>query len=84
MILMALTSASRASAMHCLDVRFMVKSEDAYFFTFHKLHKSWRKGKSPPKPCSYKYPKDQKLCVVSALDEYLKHTKTWRTNGNKF
>ena len=25
-ILMALTSASRASAMHCLDVRFMVKS----------------------------------------------------------
>ena len=84
MILMALTSASRASAMHCLDVRFMVKSEDAYIFNFYKLHKSWRKGKSPPKPYSYKYPKDQKLCVVSALDEYLKHTITWRTNRNKF
>ena len=48
-ILMALTSASRASAMHCLDVRFIVKSEDAYIFTFHKLHKSWKKGKAPPK-----------------------------------
>ena len=35
-ILVALASASRASAMHCLDVRFMVKSDDAYIFTFHK------------------------------------------------
>ena len=37
---MVLTSASKASTMHCLDVRFMVKSEDAYIFNFHKLHKS--------------------------------------------
>ena len=32
----------------------------------------------------YKYPKDQELCMVSALDKYLKHTKTWSTNGDKF
>ena len=32
-----------------VDVRFMVKSEDVYTFTFHKLHKSWRKCKAPPK-----------------------------------
>ena len=83
-ILMALISASRVSAMHCLDVRFMVKSEGAYIFTFHKLHKSWRKGKAPPKLYFYKYPKDQELCVVSALNEYLKRTETWRTNGDKF
>ena len=57
MILITLASAFRASAMHCLDVRFIVKSEDAYIFTFHK---------------------------VSPLDEYMKRTKTWRTNGNKF
>ena len=37
MILMTLASAFRASAMHCLDVRFIVKSEDAYIFTFHKM-----------------------------------------------
>ena len=59
---MALTSASRASAMQCLGARFMVKSEDNYIFTFHKLHKSWRKGKLPPKLYFYKYPKD-KNCV---------------------
>ena len=34
---MALTSASRAFAMHYLNVRFMVKSDNAYIFTFHKL-----------------------------------------------
>ena len=82
---MALTSASRASAMYCLHIKFMVKSEDALIFTFQKLHKSWRKGnKAPTKLYFYKYPKDQELCVVSTLNEYLKRTKTWRTNGDKF
>ena len=69
--------------MHCLDVRCMVKSEDAYNFSFHKLHKRWRKGKAPSKLYFYKYPKDQELCVMSALNEYLKRTETWSTNGDK-
>ena len=64
-ILMALTSASKAFAMHCFYVRFIIKSEDAYIFTFHKLHKSWRKGKAPPNLYFYKYPKDQELCGIS-------------------
>ena len=46
--------------------------------------RSWRKGKASPKLYFYKYPKDQELCVVSALNEYLKRTDTWRTNGDKF
>ena len=83
-ILMALSSASSASAIHSHDVRFMVKLDDTYIFTFHKLHKSWRKGKAPPKLCFYKYAKDQIFCVVSALNEYLTRTETWRTNGYKF
>ena len=83
-ILMTLTSASRASARHCLGVGFMVKSENAYIFIFHKLHKRWRKGKAPSKLYFYKYPKDEELCVVSALNAYLKRTESWRTNGEKF
>ena len=56
-ILMALTSASRASAMQCLHLRFMeVKSDDAYIFNFHKLHKSLRKGIAPPKLYFYNCP----------------------------
>ena len=83
-ILMVLTFASRASAIHCLDVRFMVKSGDDYIFTFHKLRKSWRNSKAPPKLYFYKYPKDQELCVLSALNEYMKRTETWTKNGDKF
>ena len=83
-ILMALTSASTAFARHCLSVRFMVKLENVYILTFHRLHESWRKGRAPPKLYFYKYPKDQELCVVSALNEYLKRTETCRTNGDKF
>ena len=37
-----------------------------------------------PKLYFYKYLKDQILCVVSALNEYLKRTETWRTHGDKF
>ena len=81
---MALTSPFRASAVHCLGVRFIVKSEDTYIFSFHKLHKSWRKGKGSPKLYFYKYPKSEELCVVSALNKYLKRTKTLRTNRDKF
>ena len=56
-ILIALTSASRASGMHCLYVRFMIKSEDDYFFIFHKLQ-----SKAQPKLYFNKKPKD--LCLV--------------------
>ena len=83
-MLIVLIYALRAFAMHCLDVRLMVKSEDAYIFTFHKFHKSWRKAKAPPKLYFYKYLKDQILCVVFALNEYLKRTETWRTHGDNF
>ena len=81
---MALIYAFRASALYCLDVRFMVKSEDAHIFTFHKVHKCWRIGKELPKLYFYKHPKDQELCAVSALNEYRKRTETWRINGDKF
>ena len=74
-ILKTLTSVSRDSQMHCLDVRFMVKSEVAYILLLHKLPKTWRKCKTPPKLYFYKYLKDQELCVVSALNKYLKRTK---------
>ena len=40
-MLMVLTSPSRASAMHHLDIRYMVKENGKYVFKFHRLHKSW-------------------------------------------
>ena len=48
-ILIVLSSASRASAIHHLDVRYryMLRPEGKFIFTFHKLHKSWKFGKAP-------------------------------------
>ena len=43
--LFALTSASRASFMHPLDIRFMFHSEEN-FFQFHKISKTMEKGQN--------------------------------------
>lgn len=82
-MLMALTSASRASALHHLDVRYMTRSADRYSFTFHKLHKSWGAGKAPPKLEFFKYDTDTDLCVVHTLDAYILRAQEWRTANNK-
>ena len=47
-ILMALSSASRASAIRHLEVRYTLRPQGKFVFTFHKLHKSWKYGKTPP------------------------------------
>ena len=43
-----------------VDVRFMIKSEDVYIFTFHKLHKV---GESAKHHQNYTFKSTQKNCV---------------------
>ena len=74
-ILLALTSASRVRVLHILDTRFMVKTSQKYVFKFHKLHKPWRQGQKPTTLEFAGFSQDKYLCVVSALDEYLKRTE---------
>ena len=71
---MALSSASRASAIHHLDIRYMLRPEGKFVFTFHKLHKSWKYRKAPPSFEFYEYTEDRDLCVVITLNEYIKPT----------
>ena len=73
-ILMALSSASTASAIHHLDVRYMLRSEGKFVFTFHKLHKSRKYGKAPPSLEFCEYTEDRDFCVVTTLNEYIKCT----------
>ena len=79
-MLIPLTSASKASAMHCLEVSFMVKSEDAYIFPFYKLQKSWRKGEALPKLQNYVFISTQKIknCVWC-----LPYISTWSVQNNR-
>ena len=46
-------------------------------FPFGKLHKTWRRGKSPHPLKVYSFEEDTQLCVVATLEEYLKRTKNW-------
>ena len=48
-LLLALTSAFRASNIHHLDIRFMYLSEEKLVFTFAKLLKTWKNGRATPK-----------------------------------
>ena len=44
-MLLALAPSSRVSEIHHLDIRFMVNTAEKVTFHFHKLYKSWWKGK---------------------------------------
>ena len=61
-MLLALTSASRPSNIHHLDIRFMFLSEEKVVFNFAKLLKAWKKGRVPPKLEIFAFEKDADLC----------------------
>ena len=79
-MLLALTTSSTASGIHHLGIRFMfmVNTGDKVTFHFHKLHKSWRKGKPPPSLTVYAYSSDKQWCVVQIINRYLEMTKSRR------
>ena len=77
-ILLALTASSRISALHILDLNHMIQTSEYYEFRFHKLHKSWRRGESPPLLKIYAFSSDKALYVVTALDCYIERTSIWR------
>ena len=78
--LMSLTAASRCSEISVLNIKFMVRTEDSYIFTFDKLFKSWRQGKPPPSLEFAAYLPNKKLCIVEAVEDYLQLTKNFRNN----
>ena len=76
-ILLALTSASQVLGLQHLDIRFINKGTDNFFFTFGKPHKAWRKGKPLPSLRVCTFEEDPKLYVAATLEEYLKRKKGW-------
>ena len=72
-ILMTLLSASRALAVHHLDVRHMLRPEEEIVFTFHIIPKSWKYGTPPPSPppplklefCEYTEDRDGQIKIAS-------------------
>ena len=72
-MLFALVSASTAVQIQHLDILKMGRLPDQYKFVYTKLHKSWRKGKSPPVSVSLLILRIL-TSVVKCLDAYLDRT----------
>ena len=70
-VLLALSSALRASSIQHLNIDFMAKTNSCYKFYFNKLHKSWRKGKVPPAVTLQEYTQNESLCDVRTLEKYI-------------
>ena len=66
-MLIASSSASGTSAIHHLDIRFILRTPQEYIFTFHKLYKSWEKSAFPRRLVFHEYAEDSELCVVMQL-----------------
>ena len=79
-MLLAVTSASRALGLQHLNIRFMVKTPSSFTFTFQKLHKAWKSGKSPSSVVFQSFKEDSSLCVAEVLKEYLKRSEKWITS----
>ena len=76
-VLMALSSASRASLLQHLNIKFMARNDMSYKFYFHKLHKSWRRGKVPPTISYQVDTQDLNLYVFKTLDKNISCTEGW-------
>ena len=81
-LLLSLTAASRVSEICCLNTEYMVEFEDKYVFKFHKLTKSWRKGRPPLSVKFCAYQQNLKLCVVQAIKSFLQVTQAWRNKNS--
>ena len=83
-MLIALTTASRSQSLHLLTTENMVKEPSKYILYYSGPLKQSRPGYKMPvaELCSYSL--DKRLCVYSAVTEYLKRTQTIRGESNCF
>ena len=76
-VLLALTSATRASEICYLDVRYLIEHNSGYNFHFGKSTKTSKKGK-PRSPIRFiPFDTNKNLCVCQHVDLYLEKTKEW-------
>ena len=88
-MLLALTSAARASKIGFLDIRYLIKHSSGYTFHFGKNKKTFKRSK-PRDPIKFVCQKNQSqrkenqsLCVCRCIDLYLEGTKEMRGQNSQ-
>lgn len=82
-MLLALSSASRASEIGQLNISYMSKQPSYYSFTLSKPTKVQKPGDPFTNIKYFKFEENEKLCVCSTLDTYLKRTESRRKGENQ-
>ena len=82
-MLLALTSASRCSEIKNLDINYLAKSESKYCFNISKPTKTSKPGKPLPILEFERFESEPNICVVEALEAYIKLSKPWREGTQK-
>lgn len=77
-MLLALTSASRASEIWQLDLDYMIRMDSFYSFTLPRPTKVQKQGDSHTELKFYKFDDNKSLCVFRTLDAYIEETKSVR------
>ena len=75
-MLLALASAERASEIHSIDLRFLVKHSTGHIFQFRENFKTYKKGK-PRNSIKYHFVENKRLCVCHHFDSYRERTKEY-------
>ena len=82
-MLLALTSASRASEIWQLDLDYMIRMDSYYSFTLPHPTKVQKQGDLHTELKFYKFDDNKSLCVFRALDAYIEQTKSVRGKETK-
>ena len=82
--LMALVSAQRCQTLHLLNIDFMDKTPETIVSYVNRKVKQTRLGSLGVKLSISKFRDDERLCVYSAVDTYLKTTEVLRTEKQLF
>lgn len=80
-MLFLLLSAQRCQTLHMIEISDIKFSNDQVFIAPSHLLKQTRPGCHIDTIVFDKYRKNEKLCIVSVLNEYLKRTKDLRSNN---
>ena len=82
-MLLALTTASRASEVQSLNIDFMIDTGNRIEFSIPTLTKMRQVGSKPLVVTLYQYEEDSKLDVTECVRTYLTRTKSWRTDPSQ-
>lgn len=77
-MLIALTQASRSQSLNLLTLENLVRNQDSYVLQYKSTLKQCKPGRLVPNLVLRRYSIDNRLCVVSTLNEYIHRTSSLR------